>query len=84
MTMDEATAMREAWISTFKEMQFHMNPLKAKSIKASEVAYGLERHQEDEDVEEEDDGRREYMAILPCGQVRNRCSFNAAANSQSF
>ena len=81
MTLDEATAMREAWISTFKEMQFHMNPPRATSTMASEVAYGLERHQEDEEPEE-DDGLHEYMAILPCGQIRNRCSFNASCNSQ--
>ena len=82
MTMEEAAEMRKEWIATFPEMQKHMNPLKAKSIKTAARAYGMERHAED-DEEEDDNGSRDYMAILPCGQIRNRCSYNAACNTQS-
>ena len=81
MTHEEATEMRKAWISTFKEMQKHMLPEKAVSIKAAAKAYGMEFHTADEE-EEEDDGGREYMAKLPCGQIRNRCSYNASCNTQ--
>ena len=78
--MDDATAMREAWIETFSEMKKHMQPKKAKDDKQSKRAYGIAL---DEDEEEQDDGgKKEYMAELPCGQIRNRCSFNAACNTQ--
>lgn len=83
MTLDEATVMREAWIDTFKEMQFHMKPDKAKNVKFSAHAYGMERLTEDEEEEEAQEGKgREYMCKLPCGQIRNRCSYNAACNTQ--
>ena len=58
-------------------MTKHMNPLKAKSTKVAARAYGMERPAND-DEDEEDDGVGDYMAILPCGQVRNHCSYNAA------
>lgn len=77
MTMEEAVEMRKEWISTFSEMTKHMNPLKAKSTKVAARAYGMERPASD-DEDEEDDGVGDYMAILPCGQVRNHCSYNAA------
>jgi hypothetical protein len=73
--------MRKEWIATFPEMQKHMNPLKAKNVKAAAKAFGFERPGEDDD-EEDDSGGRDYMAILPCGQIRNRCSYNAACNTQ--
>lgn len=81
MTLDEANVMREAWIGTFTEMQDHMNPLKAENVKVAFNAYGMNGGPDDEE-DEEDNGRKEYKAILPCGQVRNHCSFNAACNSQ--
>ena len=82
MTMEEAAEMRKEWIATFPEMQKHMNPLRAKNVKVASRAYGIERPEEGDD-EEEDNGSRDYMAILPCGQIRNRCSYNAACNTQS-
>lgn len=82
MTLEEATAMREAWISTFTEMKKHMNPEKALSLNVSARAYGMERF-DPEDEEDEDEGKgREYMCRLPCGQIRNRCSYNASCNTQ--
>ena len=83
MTLEEAETTRNQWITTFTEMQKHMQPLKAKSTKVAFNAYGMERHAADEeDEDEEDNGRRDYMAVLPCGQIRNRCSYNAACNTQ--
>jgi len=81
MTLDEAAVMREAWIDTFKEMHYHMNPEKAENVKVAFKAYGMDSGLDDEE-DEEDKGRKDYKAILPCGQVRNHCSFNAACNSQ--
>ena len=77
MTIEEAETTRNEWITTFTEMADHMRPQKAKNVRVAFKAYGLERHEADEE-EEEDDGGRDYMAVLPCGQVRNRCSYNAA------
>ena len=77
MTIEEAETTRNEWITTFSEMVEHMRPQKAKNTQVAFKAYGLERHESDEE-EEEDEGGRDYMAVLPCGQVRNRCSYNAA------
>jgi DNA polymerase I-like protein with 3'-5' exonuclease and polymerase domains len=85
MTVEEAADTRAAWISTFKEMRPHMNPEKALNVKVAFNAYGMERSNntdEDEEDEDADNGRRTYMAKLPCGQIRNRCSYNAACNTQ--
>ena len=82
MTLEEATAMREAWISTFTEMKKHMNPEKALSLNGSARAYGMERIDPEEEEEEDEGKGREYMCRLPSGQIRNRCSYNAACNTQ--
>ena len=83
MTVEEATATREAWITTFKEMVPHMRPKLAKNVKVAFNAYGMEsKHSGDDEDEDEDNGKRNYMAELPCGQIRNRCSYNAACNTQ--
>ena len=79
MTLDDAAAMREAWINTFTEMKKHMQPTKAKNTKHSKRAYGLSLDEDEDEVDE--GGKREYMAELPCGQVRNKCSFNACCNT---
>ena len=79
MTMEEAAKTREIWIQTFKEMSQHMRPEQAKNVKVAFNAYGMERkNNDDEEDEDEDTGKRTYMAKLPCGQIRNRCSYNAA------
>ena len=48
-------------------------------------AYGMSRRDdEEEDFEDfedpKDKKKHAYMAILKCGQVRDRCSFNSALN----
>ena len=78
MTLEEAELTRSEWISAFPEMTEHMRPEKAKNTRISRNAYGMERHEADEEEEEDDGGGRDYMAKLPCGQIRNRCSYNAA------
>lgn len=78
MTVEEAESTRSVWIQTFKEMQKHMRPQQAKNVKVAFNAYGMERISSEEDDEDEDNGKRNYMAELPCGQIRNRCSYNAA------
>ena len=56
-----------------------MRPEQAKNVKVAFNAYGMERkNNDDEEDEDEDTGKRTYMAKLPCGQIRNRCSYNAA------
>jgi DNA polymerase I-like protein with 3'-5' exonuclease and polymerase domains len=82
MTVEEAESTRSVWIQTFKEMQKHMRPQLAKNVKVAFNAYGMERISSEEDDEDEDNGKRNYMAELPCGQIRNRCSYNAACNTQ--
>lgn len=80
-TPAEAEAMCNAWTQTFKEMQQHKNPLKAKSTKLAKVFFGIQQRSDGEE-DEEDAAPGDFMAILPCGQIRNRCSINAACNVQ--
>ena len=80
LTYDEAKEMRDAWLNTFTEMQDHMRPLKASKTAIVMREFGLRKH--DDDEEEDDDIGGEYKAVLPCGQVRNHCSYNAACNTQ--
>lgn len=81
MTPEQAEEMCSTWKNTFTEMQYHMNPLKSKWADAAYDAYGM-THQNDEDDEEFEDPadkkKHSYMAILKCGQMRDRCSFNSA------
>lgn len=88
ITMQDAEEMCDAWTNTFKEMKLHMKPEKASYIpKVNEDMFGY-REEDPDDLEddipiEEDTGRDDafaYRAVLPCGQVRNRCSYNAACN----
>ncbi len=81
LTLGDAEAMREAWIKTFKEMSLHMQAQPAKNMRLSAAMYGMERQQDAEDEEEDSGkGKHNYMAKLVCGQMRNRCSWNSAAN----
>lgn len=82
MTLEDAENTRNAWIETFTEMREHMNPMKAKNTKVAFNAYGMERKASDDEEEEDEGSGHEYMAILPCGQVRNHCSYNASCNAQ--
>lgn len=77
ITMEEAEFMRNAWISTFKEMKKHMQPARAIFVPRIGKVYAAV----DTEEEVEEDRGRDYSCTLPCGQVRNRCSFNAACNT---
>lgn len=95
LTLDEAVHMREAWIKAFPEMKFHMKPEKAtdtgvlnRNIFGYHGAWHPVRDDEDdfeydEEFEENANGKDDafgYRAVLPCGQIRNRCSYCAACN----
>jgi hypothetical protein len=82
-TPEEAEAMCTAWTNTFEEMQQHRNPPKARKFKLVRSAYGIQGPLVDSEDDEEDSGG-DFMAVLPCGQIRNRCSINAACNTQSI
>ena len=83
LTLKDAEDMRSAWIKTFKEMELHMRAEPAINVKMSAMAYGMERRADAEDEEEDDSegkGKHNYRSKLVCGQLRNRCSWNSAAN----
>lgn len=98
ITMDDAIHMRDEWIKAFPEMRFHMNP--EKCIDTGKINMDIFGHkpaawyeEEEEDIEDEEyeeeyangkDDTYAYCAKLPCGQIRNRCSYNAACNAQSI
>lgn len=96
ITMDDAIHMRDEWIKAFPEMRFHMNP--EKCIDTGKINMDIFGHkpaawyeEEEEDIDDEEyeeeyangkDDTYAYCAKLPCGQIRNRCSYNAACNAQ--
>jgi hypothetical protein len=83
LTMDDAKFMRDSWINTFKEMKLHMQPEEIKSARAYGNAFGfMEDDEDDVEIDESEKNRQMYRCVLPCGQVRNRCSYNAACNTQ--
>jgi DNA polymerase I-like protein with 3'-5' exonuclease and polymerase domains len=96
MTMDDAYEMREEWIRAFPEMRKHMNPEKARDTGLlNRNLFGFhgnwhpltdeEEEFDEDDYEEMANGKDDsfaYCAVLPCGQVRNCCSYNAACNFQ--
>jgi hypothetical protein len=90
-TPEDAEHMCQAWIEAFPEMKLHRNPERATDTgNLYREMFGKrtdEDYEEDEDEDEfEDTGRDDsfgFRAVLPCGQVRNRCSINAACNAQS-
>ena len=64
-----------------------MNPMKSKRADLPYDTYGLSRQNDDEDdmddVEDPADKKKhQYMAVLKCGQMRDRCSYNSACNYQ--
>lgn len=78
--MEDADAMRNAWLSTFVEMKYHRNPERAidcasvgRQFRAAE-----DEEDEEEEVEEAAGDAYAYRCVLPCGQVRNHCSYNSA------
>jgi len=79
LTMDDAAFMHDAWIDTFKEMKYHMNPERMTDDKFSKRFYANWNDDEDEiEIDPEERNRMMYRAELPCGQVRSYCTFNAA------
>lgn len=93
MTIDDAYEMREQWIKAFPEMKDHMNPERARDTGImnrnlfgfhntwNTTAEDEEDEIDDEEYEEIANGRDDsfaYCAVLPSGQTRNRCSYNAA------
>lgn len=93
ITMDDAVYMRDSWIRAFPEMKLHMNPEKAtdtgilnRNLFGFHAAWTPtdDEDEYDDDYEEVANGKDDafgYRAVLPCGQIRNRCSYNAAANA---
>lgn len=91
-TPEEADYMCKAWIEAFPEMKYHRNPERATDIGRMQYEmFGKNpQYEEDDDDEipweEQDTGKDDafgFRAVLPCGQIRNRCSINAACNAQS-
>ena len=96
MTLDDAYEMREAWLKAFPEMKLHMNPERARDtgiLNRNLFGFHGNWHPTDDEEDEYDEDEYEemangkddsfsYCAVLPCGQVRNRCSYNAACNYQ--
>ena len=86
LTMQQAEDMVRSWETTFSEMRLHKNPLKSRLANIPYNAYGISNRdldEGDEEYEEEDpENKRKhaYMAILKCGQIRERTSFNSSLN----
>ena len=81
VTPEETNYMRDAWINTFREMKYHMNPERISNRMWVQKAYGYVP----EDDETEDDSKslgQQYIAKCITGFVRNRCTKNAAENCQ--
>lgn len=76
--------MCSAWETTFSEMRLHKNALKSKRADLPFNAFGMRREEDDSDEDEQEDpkdrNKHAYMAILKCGQMRDRCSYNSALN----
>lgn len=83
LTMDDAKFMRDSWISTFKEMKLHMQPEEIKSANIYGNVFGfMEDDEDDIEIDESEKSKQLYRCVLPCGQIRNRCTYNAACNTQ--
>lgn len=84
LTMEEADDLRRVWIETFHEMKQFRNPEECKQDNRFSNYYGAYSDGEEEESEDnqEENNRKLYKCVLPCGQVRNRCSYNAACNTQ--
>ena len=81
--LDEAIFMRNSWIDTFVEMQYHMKPEEMKNVNDYGNPYGFIPPEEDDiEPEKEEKKKQLYRAVLINGMVRNRCSYNAACNTQ--
>lgn len=83
ITKKETDAMREAWISTFKEMEDHTKPVPApKQRNTFRRQMGMDADDEEEFFSDADSDKRLYIARCINGFVRNNCSANAACNAQ--
>ena len=84
LTPQQAEEMCSAWETTFSEMMLHKNALKSKRADLPFNAFGMRREEDDSDEDEQEDpkdrNKHAYMAILKCGQMRDRCSYNSALN----
>lgn len=78
--MDDAKFMRDSWINTFREMTLHMKPEEIRNARSYGNVYGFNMEDDEDEIEidESEKTRQLYRCVLPCGQVRNRCSYNAA------
>lgn len=83
--MDDAKFMRDSWINTFTEMKLHMQPEEIKNANAYGNMYGFNMEDDEDEIEIDESEKKKqlYRCVLPCGQVRNRCTYNAACNTQS-
>lgn len=82
ITVEEAEEMRNAWIDTFSEMKQHMKPEKIKSTQGFGSQFGFRGDDDEDDIDPSEQDRQLYRAVMINGMVRNRCTFNAACNSQ--
>lgn len=80
ITREETDYMRDAWISTFREMRYHMQPEKLPNKSWIKQTYGYV----EEDAEPDDSANegQQYIAKCITGFVRTRCTKNAAENCQ--
>lgn len=95
VTVEQAADMCNAWTNAFPEMKYHKNPERADSIgRLQYEMFGKKPAYREDDEDEEDeedlwddeatgkDDSFDFKAVLPCGQIRNRCSICAACNAQ--
>lgn len=81
ITMEEADDLRRVWIETFHEMKQFQKPEECKNTSNFSAYYGAYSDEEEESEVDQEAPRQLYKCILPCGQVRNRCTYNAACNT---
>ena len=81
ITIGEADDLRRVWIDTFHEMKQFQKPEECKNTPNFSTYYGAYSDEEEESEVDQEAPRQLYKCILPCGQVRNRCTYNAACNT---
>lgn len=74
--------MRDAWISTFKEMELHTKPTPVRASNAFKRQMG---YLDEDELELPEDGNDRQLYVAKCinGFIRNNASANAACNAQS-
>lgn len=81
ITKDEAADLRRVWIDTFYEMKQFQNPEECNNTSRFNANYGAYDDEEEESEVDQEGPRQLYRCVLPCGQVRNNCTYNAACNT---